>query len=126
MLFLAYIRTFLYLCIEIKQQHLNNKVMNTKNNSISNSQDVNAYVLEAVRLFNSTVSTNVKVRKNCEEYIKEMLLAASNNEIPMTGDKGEVMSVTYDGGAHPEYASNAFSLVQAVYLKDDIICLSTG
>ena len=100
--------------------------MKQTNNTPVKQDANNASILEAYSLFNSTLDTDVKIRTKCEEYIKQMILSAPDNVIEMLGDEGECVSVTYDGGNHPEYASNAYSIVNAVFLDDEKnICLST-
>ena len=86
--------------------------------------NVNSNIVEAMNLFDTVIETNKKIREKCEEYLRTML-EIKGGEIAMTGDQGEVVSVTYDGGTHPEYASNAYSIVNCVYLKDKDIYLST-
>ena len=63
-----------------------------------------------------------EVKKNSLDYIKAELEKAEGNYISFVDEDGESISedmlcVTYDGGRHPEYASNAFDMVKGVYLK---------
>lgn len=63
-----------------------------------------------------------QVKEGCMEYIKAEL-AKHNNFIDLTETDG--VCVMYDGGNHPEYASNAFSSVYSVFMKDGNIYLET-
>lgn len=67
---------------------------------------------------------NIELRKECVNFLKEIL----KDEIPLVllTDDDETsfyVSVTYDGGNHPEYASNAYSMVYSVWMKDEQIYL---
>lgn len=64
-----------------------------------------------------------ELRKECIEFL-EKTLKANNNHLEW--DDSELDSsvcVTYDGGNHPEYASNAFSTITAVNLGENGITL---
>ena len=71
------------------------------------------------------------LRKSCIEYIRGVLKGLNGKIIildPNSMDedmqgKFEGVTVPYDGGSHPEYNSNCFSQVKAVYLKDNDIYL---
>ena len=64
-----------------------------------------------------------EVKNECLAYIKGELEKAEDNYISFLDEDGEpivggdMVYVTYDGGRHPEYASNAFDFVRGVYLK---------
>ena len=60
-------------------------------------------------------------RLDCIHYITG-LLDAHNDNLEV-GDDDDYVTVAYDGGDHPEYASNAFSIVMRVYVdsNDDIV-----
>ena len=69
--------------------------------------------------------TQNEIRKESETYIRKAL-EKNGDTIDFENPKGEAVSVTYDGGNHPEYASNAFSMVNGVFLNDkNEICLDT-
>ena len=73
----------------------------------------------------SITPTISKVRFESIEFLKEV--AKGNNgffDLMQYDDFGSIC-VTYDGGSHPEYASNAFSTVQAVKLDGDKLVLET-
>lgn len=60
-----------------------------------------------------------ELRRECIEFLKRVLQANNNH---LEWDDSELDSsvcVTYDGGNHPEYASNAFSTVTAIDLNKD-------
>ena len=70
------------------------------------------------------IEARKELRKECEDFLKH-ILKANNNRIEWESDE-EMVCVTYDGGSHPEYASNAFSMVSSVYTgKDGKILLDT-
>jgi hypothetical protein len=61
-------------------------------------------------------------KDECLAYIKGELEKAEDNYISFLDEDGEpiggdMVCVTYDGGKHPEYESNAFDMVKGVYLK---------
>lgn len=59
---------------------------------------------------------NMKLYDECIEFLMETLKNYPDNLFDFSED--DMICVNYDGGKHPEYASNCFSLVQTVYLKD--------
>lgn len=61
------------------------------------------------------------LRETCIDYLASALAQAENNRIDLMEDC-DVM-VSYDGGRHPEYDSNMYSNLYAVYLKDGEIYL---
>ena len=71
------------------------------------------------RLANDYISTGKLLRSASMAYIRKVL-KENNNEITWDSDEVEdyVLTVTYDGGRHPEYASNAFSCVYGVKLNE--------
>ena len=73
----------------------------------------------------SIIPTIKEVRKESIEYLREVV-KENNGYFDLTeyDDFGSVC-VTYDGGNHPEYASNAFSTVQAVKLDEGKLVLET-
>lgn len=72
-----------------------------------------------------------EVKKRCLAYLKRVLKKEDGGRLDFVDEDGnprknKFVCVTYDGGAHPEYAANAFSLVKAIYLnKDNKIVLDT-
>ena len=73
-------------------------------------------------IFKDWVFWNNKLQSACLAYIKEALFIVGNK---LDIDENYPVSVPYDGGNHPEYASNCFSDVLSVYCKDDCIYLET-
>ena len=73
-------------------------------------------------IFKDWVFWNNKLQSACLAYIKEVLFIVGNK---LDIDEEYPVSVPYDGGNHPEYASNCFSDVLSVYCKDDCIYLET-
>ena len=64
-----------------------------------------------------------KLRKQCLNYLKKQIKEHGDIDIDIEASDG--LCMTYDGGNHPEYNSNAFSLVQGVSLNDKgIVCFS--
>jgi hypothetical protein len=72
------------------------------------------YFKQADALYDTIAPTQREIRQKCETYIKKVL-AEHGGSLDCT-DSDNMVSVTYDGGNHPEYASNAFSMVEGVYL----------
>lgn len=77
---------------------------------------------KTIQLWNELQPKINEVKKNSLDYIKAELEKAEDNYISFLDEDGEPIggnwiSVTYDGGHHPEYASNAFDMVKGVYLK---------
>lgn len=59
-----------------------------------------------------------ELRKDCMDFLTRIL--NRNNKL-IDWSEMEIeqsVCVTYDGGNHPEYASNAFSMVQSVSMDD--------
>ena len=77
---------------------------------------------KAIELWEKITPMMREVKSECLAYIKGELEKAKDNYISFLDEDGEpiggdMVCVTYDGGRHPEYASNAFDLVRGVYLK---------
>jgi len=64
-----------------------------------------------------------QIKERCLAYINKCL-DEHDNHIDLT-ECDDSVCVTYDGGNHPEYASNAFSRVYAVYRLKNNIYLET-
>lgn len=75
--------------------------------------------------FETTFELWLEVNKTlyceCVEYISKVLDEMPDNVIVINEDCPCCCS--YDGGNHPEYASNCYSTVTEVYKKDDEIYL---
>ncbi len=77
---------------------------------------------KAIELWGQITPMLKNVEDECLAYIKGELEKAEDNYISFLDEDGEpiggdMVCVTYDGGRHPEYASNAFDMVKGVYLK---------
>ena len=59
--------------------------------------------------------------KTCIGKYLDKALESHENCIEFNSDAP--CSVAYDGGNHPEYASNCFSSVNSIFKKDGYICL---
>lgn len=64
-----------------------------------------------------------KLRGSCIRYIVAAI--QKYGPIEFDYDNDEYVTVIYDGGNHPEYASNAFSQVNRVYMKNNDIYVET-
>lgn len=70
------------------------------------------------------VDVSKKLREDCLEFLTRKLNETENKRIEWDYDECEELglpgvSVPYDGGNHPEYASNVFSDVWGVFLDKD-------
>ena len=85
-----------------------------------------ALMNNASKMYDSVVGIQKAVKENCEEYIK-IVLKENNGSINFDDyDTDNFVSVPYDGGNHPEYASNCFSTVYGVFMhKEGYVCLNT-
>lgn len=73
------------------------------------------YLRKADELYDSIVPIQKKIREKSEKYL-QMVLAEHGGSIDFDDyDPDEFVSVPYDGGNHPEYASNCFSTVNGVF-----------
>ena len=77
---------------------------------------------EVIKLKESIAETERKIKEGSLEYLKKVL--KENGGRISCEVKDDFISVPYDGGRHPEYASNEFSMVEEIYLKDDKIYLA--
>ena len=73
-------------------------------------------------LLEQMLPMRAEVEKRCLAYLKRELKNAKGNTINFQDEDGKAIGnnyvcVTYDGGRHPEYASNAFNQVHSIYLK---------
>ena len=81
-----------------------------------------AEINEKVESITPTIN---EIRKESIEYLREVAKEKNGYfDLTQYDDFGSIC-VTYDGGNHPEYASNAFSAVQAVKLDEDKLVLET-
>lgn len=75
------------------------------------------YFKKADELYDSIIPVQQDIRKKCETYIKKVL-KENNGSLDCT-ESENMISVTYDGGNHPEYASTAFSMVEGISLDEN-------
>lgn len=73
--------------------------------------------------FEEWADANKKLYQDCKEYIGDVLNKVPNNAIEL--DCENMPCVTYDGGNHPEYDANPYSMVNCVYLNNGNIYLDT-
>ncbi len=67
-----------------------------------------------------------KLRKECTEYLQKVLKEKGNHIEWNDIDLDCSLTVSYDGGNHPEYASNCFSTVSAIDLNErGVVTLDT-
>ena len=86
---------------------------------------IETYIRKAAELADSILPLQREIREKSLKYL-QMTLEEHGGSINFDDyDTDEFVSVSYDGGNHPEYASNCFSTVNAVYLKDGEIYLDT-
>lgn len=64
-----------------------------------------------------------QIKKGCIDYLKKTIKELGGTIC--TDGEEDTLTVTYDGGRHPEYDTNAFSEVSSIYLKDGKIYLDT-
>ena len=93
---------------------LSNKNYLTISNNIMKKE---TYFKKADELYDSIIPVQQDIRKKCETYIK-MVLKENNGSLDCT-ESENMISVTYDGGNHPEYASTAFSMVEGISLDEN-------
>lgn len=75
------------------------------------------------KLLSKWSNLSIKVNKACIEYLTD-LLHNNNNRICL--DRRDLYSsvcVNYDGGNHPDWASNVFSTVYSIFIEDNNIYL---
>ena len=89
------------------------------------------YFIEAQTYKKSVDLLMAQVVNNCNNYLKDVLKKNNNFIYFHTYDNDGIQTdnnsfcVPYDGGRHPEYASNVFSDVERVYIKKGAIYLET-
>jgi hypothetical protein len=78
---------------------------------------------KAIALFESIQPVREEIRKRCISYLRRVLKNRESLSINFYTNNGDAIddlyvTVSYDGGRHPEYASSAFSNVNCVYIND--------
>lgn len=67
---------------------------------------------------------SVTLKQECIKYLKRYLKKRENYIVDFDNCDYSI-TVVYDGGNHPEYASNAFSTVESILIKDNNIYVDT-
>lgn len=67
------------------------------------------------KTYSKWLNVNAQLHNECMEYIKKAL-TTTNEEIYF--DEDLKVSVTYDGGNHPEYYANPYSRTNSIFLKN--------
>lgn len=82
------------------------------------------YLRKAGELYDSILPIQREIRKKSEKYLEKVLMEFGGRLSFDGYEPEEWVSVPYDGGSHPEYASNCFSTVNGVFFdKKGNICL---
>lgn len=84
-------------------------------------ENVTAKLDKAIITLECVMTESAKVFK---KYVKTILTEVSNNEVEVYEDC--FYCVTYDGGRHPEYDANPYSMIQRIYLENGKIYLDTS
>ena len=65
--------------------------------------------------------TQLALNEVALEKLREYLAAQPNKEVVLDEDfvEGYPLAIVYDGGNHPEYSSNAFSMVSGVKINEN-------
>ena len=67
---------------------------------------------------------SVTLKQECIKYLERYLKKRKNYIVDFDNCDYSI-TVAYDGGNHPEYASNVFSTVESVLIKDNDIYVDT-
>ncbi len=76
-------------------------------------------IKKADDLFSQIMPIQREIEEQSRKYLLEVLKENGGGINFDDYNPQEFVSVPYDGGNHPEYASNCFSTVYGVYLNDD-------
>lgn len=76
-----------------------------------------------IEIGNQISTLENELRKECENWLDKVLGDGEEFDLTEVEDDGDSVCVTYDGGRHPEYNSNASSDVARVFKKDGKIYL---
>ena len=68
---------------------------------------------------------NTQAKKFRKLMSEELCKLIKPNEEIITEDYEGSLTITYDGGRHPEYASNVFSFVERIYNENGKICVES-
>ena len=77
------------------------------------------YIKKAGELYDSIIPIQNEIRQKSEKFIKKVLEENGGSLDFDDYDVNNWVSVPYDGGNHPEYASDCFSTVNGVFFDKD-------
>lgn len=86
-------------------------------------------IKEINRLWDEYISVRRSLRRAIPEYLMEALMTFDHNCMELSDpardedEDRDCVYVTYDGGNHPEYATNPYSIVRYVYVKNGEVFL---
>ena len=92
------------------------KVITLHQNTAYKRQDLPAKPILSKLDFAKIGKVLTTLRKECLAYLRN-IVSKHNNSYEFDNDY--TVTVSYDGGNHPEYASNVYSQVHRIYIKDD-------
>lgn len=92
------------------------KVIELHQNTTYKRQDLPAKPILSKLDFAKIGKVLTTLRKECLAYLRN-IVSKHNNSYEFDNDY--MVTVSYDGGNHPEYASNVYSQVHRIYIKDD-------
>ena len=94
---------------------------------IFNAENQSGLITDFKSVYENYSEIKRLIRTKGLEIIKAALVQnegkISFREIYDENECGEILSVIYDGGNHPEYNANPFSIVNGLYLKNDNIVI---
>ena len=76
------------------------------------------------KTFEKVAELNKQLREECCDYLRKVLKENGNSiDLQSEDEDYAIVCVTYDGGNHPEYAANPFSIIYGVksFGDDDIL-----
>ena len=92
------------------------KVIELYQNTAYKRQDLPAKPILSKLDFAKIGKVLTTLRKECLAYLRN-IVSKHNNSYEFDNDY--MVTISYDGGNHPEYASNVYSQVHRIYIKDD-------
>ena len=71
------------------------------------------------KTFEKVAELNKQLREECCDYLRETLKKIGNRiDLRSEEEDYDTVCVTYDGGNHPEYATNPYSQVYGVFFNE--------
>ena len=92
------------------------KVIELHQNTAYKRQDLPAKPILSKLDFAKIGKVLTTLRKECLSYLRN-IVSKHNNSYEFDNDF--MVTISYDGGNHPEYASNVYSQVHRIYIKDN-------